>query len=87
MSEKPIYIDLGDGTFSLWKVRRKRLWLRRGHDPFRSRPDAIAGRRFVEDEHLLRHNSECEADMISLGEPAEATWELLRQFIVAERGW
>jgi hypothetical protein len=59
----------------------------RNPDPVRSAPDARAGRRFAEDEYLLRHNDECDGDMISLEEPDEAMWEKLRQFIVAERGW
>lgn len=86
MSEKPIYIYLGDGRFSLWRTRRKRLGAARKPDPVRA-PDALSGRQFAEDERLLRRNQECEADMISLEEPNEPMWELLREFIAKERGW
>jgi hypothetical protein len=85
MSEKPIYIYLGNGSFRLWNERRKRLQLPGKLDRVRTPPESRAGRRFAEDEHLLRHNDGCEADMLSVEEPDAATWESLREFIVAER--
>lgn len=81
-----MYLYLGSRNFILWNAHRKRL-SPTGLNPVRSPPDASAGRKFVEDEYLLRHNDECEADMICLDEPDDALWDCLRQFIVGERGW
>ena len=72
MPEKPIYISIGNGNFSLWNGGRRRLRVSGKSDPVRMASDARVDRRFAEDEHLLRHNDKCEADMISLEEPDEA---------------
>jgi hypothetical protein len=87
MPEKPIYIYLGNRGFIPRNAIRERSMILDKPDPVRGTPDARAARRFAEDEHLLRHNEECDGDMISLQEPDERMWEKLRQFIVKERGW
>ena len=84
MSNKPIYIDRGEGHFERFSGQLADLQIVGWPDFFPGRLPVGVSSVSPAADHVY-YNEAVTADLMSMTMPDEATWNALREFLAAER--